>query len=333
MNFTSLSWDWADIRIPGEAFATARWFGEVVKSVTNGKGAARQATAPPKAGYRFLLESSVPVAGGRLSLLADHPSSPGWAMVQASGQASGVVMPLISDLDAHYRRVGETHEFEANRRDAALDFECSEADFDELFQEAARVCARHEKRHFPMGESAFGRTIYFNWKQKTGLEAKPGQKAPQYQARLYEKGKQLGQNPEWRRFEVICRPDKHETKHRLYLAEPGNVLAGTPWARDFLDVMGYESAGRALNLSAAKQEEDALSKVMRAKLMHTLGHMADQYGNTVKQLVDLVGEEEARRLVETALFSPTGSGGPELKRMAQAEYTSSFGEDFRGWKH
>lgn len=320
VEFFGLTRDWIDVRLPMQWDEARVWFADAISDEVE------DIKAPGRSGYRAGMRAVQPINAGSVSILGDHPQSLGWSMLSATGGAAewGWNMAVSGFAVA-----------QANRIDAALDFRCSDRVFGRMMTGGERLCRAQGLRPFPMGSSEEGRTLYFNWAipkeaQKTGNE-----KMPQYTARLYEKGKQLDQDPEWRRFEVSCRPDKPVHKERCLLREPDEILGAPQWSRAFLESIGYSDAVKPGRVSPFAAEAPVAGNAKVAKLMSTLAHMGEQYGKAVRELARLVGEDEARKLVELALFRPVVvqddgsevSGPGLLRRDAQTLWNDVFRHD------
>lgn len=316
-HFTGLTRDWLDVRVPLAWDDAPGWFATAIG------GEVADFAPPGRSGYRAGMKAVQPVNAGSVSIMGDHPASRAWSMLSCTGSAAewGWNMAAVAFSVA-----------QANRVDAALDFHCSQRAFDRMFDDLRGIARGFDRRPHPVGEADWGRTCYVNWAGKKGLEATPNLKMPQYTARLYEKGKEMGADPEWRRWEVSVRPDKPLQKERVFLLEPGEILGSPGWSRAFLDSIGYSDAVKPDRASPFASTGPVSVDAKVAKRMCTLSHMGEQYGEAVRDLVKLVGESEARRLVELALFRPVvvqndGSeiSGPALvRREAQQRWGDVF---------
>jgi hypothetical protein len=324
--FLGLSRDWIDARIPMTWPHVEGWFPDVA-------GCEVQAFTPPgRVGYRSGFRAVEGFQAGAVSIIGDNPSSLGWSMLTGTGAAA----EWVWNLCAHSFPVAQ-----ANRIDAALDFHCSQRAFDRMMNDLQAITLAEGLRPHPVGHAEWGRTCYVNWPRKSKHEKSGNEKAAQWTGRLYEKGKEMGQDPEWRRFEVVSRPDKPIFKERLFNLEPCEIVGSPSWARAFLGTIGYSDAvkpGRASPFASVKPVSvDA--KV--AKRMSAISHMGEQYGEAVRDLVRLVGEDEARRIVETALFRPVIvqddgreiSGPALIRREAQGRWNDVFRDDLQRRMH
>ncbi|MBB3345970.1 hypothetical protein [Sphingomonas sp. BK069] len=315
--FLALTRDWLDVRLPLHWTMATSWFEHAI-------GDAVVAFEPPgRAGYRAGLKAASPVNSGSISIIGDNPRSLGWSLLSATGGA------------AEWGWNAAAHGFDvvqANRIDAALDFRCSQRTFDRLFDELTGIVRVAGLRPHPVGDAEWGRTCYVNWPRKLRYERTGNEKAATFTGRLYEKGKELGQDPDWRRFEVVMRPDKPEKKERAFLLEPHEIIGSPAWSRSFLTAIGYNEAVKPGRASPFATPGPVSIDARVARRMKTLAHMGEQYGESVRELVNLIGEEETRRLVELALFrpvivDPNGreiSGPALIQREAQIRWDNVF---------
>lgn len=325
-DFIGLSRDWLDVRVPMQWDDAPGWFASAI-------GAEVVDFAPPgRSGYRAGIKAAQPVNAGTVSMMGDHPASRAWSLLSCTGQSAEWGWNLCSVAFSVVQ---------ANRIDVALDFNCSQRAFDKMFDDVRGIAKVHGRRPHPVGEAEWGRTCYVNWAGKKGLEASENLKMPQYTARLYEKGKEMGVDPDWRRWEVSVRPDKPVQKERVFNLEPQEILGSPAWSRAFLESIGYSAAVKPDRASPFASRGPVSDDARVAKRMCTLSHMGEQYGEAVRDLVKLVGEDEARRLVELALFRPVvvqsdGSelSGPALiRREAQSRWGDVFHDDMDRRKH
>lgn len=324
--FVGLSRDWLDVRIPLQWEDAASWFEDAVQEAV-------EPFAPPgRSGYREGLRGVSPVNAGSVSIMGDNPRCLGWAMFSATGASAEWGWNVAaSSFDV----------VQANRIDAALDFHCSQRAFDRMFSDLSAITKAQGLRPHPVGEAEWGRTCYVNWSRKLKHEASGNEKAATFTGRLYEKGKEMGQDPEWRRFEVVMRPDKGVKKERAFLLEPSQILGSPSWSRAFLETIGYSDAVKPERASPFAKTGPVSEDAKVAKRMSALSHMGEQYGEAVRELVRLVGEDEARRLVDLALFRPVVvqsdgreiSGPGLIRREAQQRWGDVFHDDLQRKMH
>ena len=323
IDFIGLSRDWLDVRLPAQWEPARDWFVEAV-------GGATESFVPPAArGYRQGVKAVQPQSTSQLSLMGDNPAALGWSMFSASGGAS----------EWGWNEVITRYEVaQANRVDVALDFKCSQRTFDRLFARAAEICIACGRQPHQEGyPGPSGVSLYLNRNTKTGVNKGETIAMPQYTGILYEKGKMLGVDPDWRRFEVRNRPDKPRAKERALMLEPNEILGSPDWSRALLNEMGYSDAVKPGRVSPFAQEVPVNVDAKVARRMSTLSHMGEQYGEAVRELVQLIGEDEARRMVEQALFRPVIvqddgreiSGPALLRREAQKRWNDVFRDDLQ----
>lgn len=323
-DFFGLGRDWLDARLPVVFEKASAWFGGHVGDLLD-------FSPPARTGYGRGCRSSQPVAVGSLSLLGDHPRSLGWSMLSATGasaewgwNACVTSFPVV----------------QANRIDSALDFRCSESRFSQMLVDGEAICRRAGRRPFPMGTSVEGRTLYFNWHQKKEHEKSGNEKVGQYTARLYEKGKQLDCDPEWRRFEVSVRPDKAVHKERVFGLEPHQLLCCPDWSRAFLSTIGYSDILKPARSSPFACDEPVSLNAKVARKMVAVSHLLEQYGSTLNELGRLIGYEAVDEMLmlykRPVIALPDGretTPPAYVRRMAQARWSDVFHDDIQRKRH
>jgi len=323
VEFVSLCRDWIDVRVPALWEPAQEWFTRAVG------GEVQPFTPPANRGYRQGIVAVQPQSSSQISLMGDNPRSLGWSMFSASGSASEWGWNEVITRFAVAQ---------ANRVDVALDFKCSQRTFDRLFKRAAEICLSYGRQpHIEGFHGPSGITLYLNRSAKSGVNKGEKGALPQYTGVLYEKGKQLGVDPDWRRFEVRNRPDKPIAKERALLLEPNEILGSPDWSRAFLQELGYSDAVKPGRASPFAQEAPVSVDAKVARNMNSLAFMGEQYGKVVRDLVRDIGEDETRRLLDLALFRPVvclDSGreipGPALiRREAQQRWNDVFRDDLQ----
>lgn len=323
--FVGLSRDWLDVRVPLLAADAASWFMTVVDAEVE------LFKPPASSGYQAGIKSFEHINTGSVSLLSDHSTRKGWSLLSCTGGSA----------EWGWNVAAENFDVcQANRVDAALDFMCSETAFNRLLKDC-RVVADTFNRPYHYIEGMSGRTFYFNWSAKTGLDATGNAKVGYYTGRVYEKGKQLGIDPDLRRMEVSAHPDKPVKKERVFRLNPEQILGSPNWSRALLDLIGYSDAVKPGRSSPYASAGPVSVDAKVAKRMSAISHMGEQYGEAARDLVRLVGEEEAMRIVMTALFRPvvvqddgreiTGPG--LIRREAQQRWNDVFKDDLQRRMH
>lgn len=324
--FLGLSRDWIDARIPMTWPHVEAWFPDVA-------GCEVAAFTPPgRVGYRSGFRAVEGFHAGAVSIIGDNPKSQGWAMMTGTGAAA----EWVWNVCAHAFPVAQ-----ANRVDAALDFHCSQRAFDRMMTDLQAITLAEGLRPHPVGHEEWGRTCYVNWPRKSKHEKSGNEKAAMWTGRLYEKGKEMGQDPEWRRFEVVARPDKPVFKERMFSLEPGEIVGSPAWSRAFLNTIGYSEAVKPGRSSPYASAGPVSVDAKAAKRMMSIAHMGDQFMKTVQETIRTDGEAEARRLVELALFRPVvlqddgrEISGPDLiRREAQTRWNDVFKDDLQRKQH
>lgn len=320
-----VSRDWLTCKIPMRWEEAKPWFESALGNVA---ATAAPFDPPARSGYKHGLKAADLVEGGRVSLQGDHPEARGWALLEATGQSAEWGWNLAA---------ATSEQCQVNRVDAAFDFKCSQQAFDRMMVKGVSICRDFGRRPFRVGETEEGRTLYFNWKAPPILGKSETHKAPMFSARLYEKGKEQGQDPDWRRWEVTVRPDKEAAKLRTFLMEPAAILAAPSWSRAFLGEIGYNGSMARAPRERGPGEVVATGDARRSQLMWAIGHMTRQFGKTARELADLVGEDEAAKICLRALFETEvlddGSVVPVGEKWARDEATklhdASFADDLR----
>ncbi|RYF22063.1 MAG: hypothetical protein EOO77_04850 [Oxalobacteraceae bacterium] len=324
--FIGLTRDWIDARVPMTWPHVERWFPDVIG------GEVVTFTPPGRAGYRSGLKAVEGYQAGAVSIMGDNPSSVGWSMLTGTGSAA----EWVWNVAAHAFPV-----VQANRVDAALDFHCSQRAFDRMIVDLTAITKAEGLRPHPVGDADWGRTCYVNWPRKSKHEKSGNEKAAMWTGRLYEKGKEMDQDPEWRRFEVVARPDKPLFKERMFNLEPSEIIGSPEWSRAFLQTIGYTDAVKPGRASPFARTAPVAVDAKVAKRMSAISHMGEQYGEAVRDLVRLIGEDEARRIVELALFRPVVvqedgreiSGPGLIRREAQQRWNDVFRDDLQRKVH
>lgn len=127
-----------------------------------------------------------------------------------------------------------------------------------------------------------GRTIYL------------GGRSSYVQARLYEKGKQLGTLPDWVRLEIQVRP-AGEGKSNLARAEPGQLFSVCPWTRELSARVGVPEL-EAVRIRDPWQPGDD---------ERALEYMLLQYGGLLRREKDRRGSWDAVWELLRARLAPT----------------------------
>ncbi len=314
--------DWLDARIPLAFPDASAWFEAAAKGVVS-----KPDKPPARTGYREGLKVEGSASFGSVRLWGEHPQALSWSMLSGTGGATAWAYDLAAAApwaDA----------VQANRIDVCVDFKVSEKAFNRIHDDAISFCRNRKLKALPMGLPENGRTLYFNRFVRDGLAKTGNEKAPHYSARLYEKGKQLGQDPDWRRFELSIRPDKGPSKRNAFSAQPGELLGAIPWSRDFLGGLGYDGCRVPERSSPYAIDCVVSDDAEAARAMWAVAAMAEQYKGAVARLVESVGREEAQRLVTMALFDhdlwgeevPGGCGVKAVRDAAVARYAGVYSE-------
>lgn len=97
--------------------------------------------------------------------------------------------------------------------------------------------------------------------------------------RLYEKGKQLGQDPNWVRAEIEVKPQQKDSKLKLSTAEPNQFWGVSRWARDYYAFM-MRAEIEAIQAGTIFKQSDYDRRVV---------WMIKQYGKTLAEMLEKSG--------------------------------------------
>jgi hypothetical protein len=144
---------------------------------------------------------------------------------------------------------------------------------------------------------ADGRTIYL------------GAPSSYVQARLYEKGKQLGSHPDWVRLEIQVRPSG-EGKSNLASVEAAQLFSVCPWTRALSERVGIPEL-EAVRIRDPKHPADD---------ERALEYMVRQYGGLLRRTEERLGSWEAvsellRSRVAPPPPAPEGPGVVATRRV------------------
>ena len=289
--------DWLDARLPLPFDQAFEWLAQ------GARGEWLPDNPPQRTGYKKGVRVNGSAAFGSVKLWGQHPQAVEWSMLSGTGGSAVWAHDLAAGADWADR-------VQANRVDVCVDFLVNEKAFDKMFENSVAFCRHRKLAALPMGLPENGRTLYFNRYVREGLAKTGNEKAPAYSARLYEKGKQTGQDPDWRRFELSIRPDKGPSKRKAFMSTVDEGLGSVTWSRDFLRGIGYVGAKVPERSSPTAAPGAVSDEAEAARAMWTLAHMGAQYGAAAQKLEALVGPAEAERLVICALFNRTPDGEP-----------------------
>jgi hypothetical protein len=169
------------------------------------------------------------------------------------------------------------------RVDVAEDF-TGEGTWDRLSGIALEVADLHgvEVEHAGDHHRAIkGRTFYLGGRKSVAREC------------VYEKGKQLGGDPNWVRMELRVRPGSRVAKHQAASLSPRQLYGCAQWSSDLAARLGHTDIER-LSLGTVYRDEDKI----RARRF-----LVSQYGNTMRAWVGELGSwaafgEEVDRLLD-----------------------------------
>lgn len=157
------------------------------------------------------------------------------------------------------------------RADVALDYD-EEGAWDSLSSLAIQTADAYRLKVKHVGDfhrQQDGRTLYIGSRSSAAMQ------------RTYEKGKQLGQSPNWVRQELEVKPQNENAKILYGLVSPEEMYQATKWTQHIWGVLnGPTSALRpAPPGSIRKQSDDD----------RALEFMAKQYGNVLRRKLEALG--------------------------------------------
>lgn len=200
--------------------------------------------------------------------------------IRASGSDSVLIEKFIRN---YLLEIGE--EYWATRLDVCEDMSAA-GGFDKLTAQAIRFAKRKNLKISQVGDwvRGNGRTLYI------------GSRQSEVHIRIYEKGKQLGMDPDWFRYEVEIKPKAKNRDRRLTVARmvPGQLL--------FLGI-----SGKLLNevgwdhLSAISLPHDYPSRCFdraRAALLKQYGNVLKEWANDLGGFDNLAAKLESELCAE-----------------------------------
>jgi len=198
--------------------------------------------------------------------------------VTIMGENSGLIRSLVLDYC-------QTHKCTAkpSRIDSRVDW-CDEGLFDRLanlFQDFAveKGIKINMQGDWVRGQS---RTLYI------------GSRQSQLMVRLYEKGCQVGGDPNWIRFETEVKPKKLEAKLAVIKRSAPEVLY-TGWAGEFLESLGFIGTIKTVLPSAYRPADDERA---RRALVKQYGKILTRWQHETGDW-DSLGSAIERKIIET----------------------------------
>jgi len=157
------------------------------------------------------------------------------------------------------------------RADVAIDYD-EEGAWDSLAGLAIQTADMYRLKVKHVGDfhrQEDGRTLYIGSRTSAAMQ------------RTYEKGKQLGQSPNWVRQELEIKPQNERAKLLYASASPEQMYQATQWTQHVWRVLNGPSAAvrPAAAGSIRKQSDDE----------RALDFMAKQYGNVLRRLLEAKG--------------------------------------------
>lgn len=215
-------------------------------------GLADIAPATPRNGYE---------RGARI-VRGDHTHAEVWW-----GGNPGVHVKLTGEHAAEHADWLRGQGAEPSRVDACEDFQ-QVGLADELFHKATAYALTHNIKLSHQGDWArnHGRTLYLGARSSTA------------QLVIYEKGHQLGADPNWVRVEARLYP-KRRSRSDLARLSADKCMGASPWIGKLLELWGWENL-QSLRLGTVWRPSD--TERARAALLR-------QYGRIIRSWADDVG--------------------------------------------
>lgn len=217
----------------------------------------------PLGGYRFDQAARVRLAGDTLAtLMWDGPGSRDGdaCFVQATGRQAAPVAGFLRGWNPAHR---------VTRADVAEDY-TGPGTWDRLSTLSLSVADRHGVKVEHAGDwhrGEEGRSIYLGGRMSVVREV------------CYEKGKQLGGDPDHTRVELRVRPGTREGKVEAARLSPAELYGASSWSADLARELAHPEVAR-LSLGTVYREGD-IARARRALLA--------QYGRTLHGIYREVG--------------------------------------------
>ena len=195
--------------------------------------------------------------------------------------ASGEDAPPFVDLVRS--EFADTHNL--LRADVAIDY-CEPGAWDKLYGLGIETADKFGLKVKHVGDyhrNEDGRTLYIGSRQSPAMQ------------RIYEKGKQLGGNPDYVRSELEVKPQNANAKRTYAYAPPEQMWLATKWTQHVLEALTGMTGLRPAPLGTIRKKSDD---------ERALEFMAKQYGNVLRRkLEELGGDMESFGLFVAGLIS------------------------------
>jgi hypothetical protein len=156
------------------------------------------------------------------------------------------------------------------RADIAIDY-CESGAWESLSSHALATADRHNLKVEHRGDfhrEIGGRTIYVG-----------SRKSAAYQ-RTYEKGKQLGADPDYVRVELELKPQNLRAKELYAAATPEQMLMATRWTQDYYTILADITGIRPIAPGTIRKKSDD---------ERAMEHMFKQYGHILRRKLESMG--------------------------------------------
>lgn len=207
--------------------------------------------------------------------------------------ASGVYSPEVAELLRH------RWEHWVTRADGAIDF-IRPGIFDELDAKLTHFARQHDLVIDQRGdwERGRGRTRYIG-SRKSGVFI-----------RLYEKGDQVGGDPNWVRLEVEVKPSNKPGKYRLAGKEPHELFHACRWV---------SKVSMELLLPEAMQFSVGTVRTVSDSVHRRLA-MIEQYARTITEWIEAAGSvrqflAELRGYIAAVIAAPSGERHAQVQEL------------------
>ena len=210
----------------------------------------------PRHGYRY---AAAVTRGDRRLAEVLWGGNPGCHVI-----GTGEDAPAVSEL---LRERWPVHR--VTRVDVAEDY-AAPGVWDELVSVVLELADRHELKVRHVGDfhrQEDGRTVYVGAPSSVG------------RVRVYEKGLQVGGDPDWVRVELVARPSRREARVAMAALSPPACWGVTSWCAELAEELGAEAVAR---FKAGTVYQPGNVERARAALLH-------QYGKTLTGWADEAG--------------------------------------------
>ena len=120
------------------------------------------------------------------------------------------------------------------------------------------------------------------WRGQDGRTVRLGSSTSEHIMRAYEKGKQLGEDPNWLRIELQCRAKDRQVRRALGTVTPADIFTITDWSRWMLRWL------------TDQDWDPVIPKVARRTALETSwAYLVMSYGPTMERMAEKLGGPDA----------------------------------------